>query len=121
MSYGVFLADLGRTSEAEGEYRAAIRLGPDFAPGYINLAELVRTTRNEPEAEQVLRAGLARYPKSPELRYALGLSLTRARRAVEAMAELKQASDLAPQVGLFVYAYALALKTAAGSPPARGY
>jgi predicted CXXCH cytochrome family protein len=109
VSFGVFLADLGRTREAEDEYRAAIRLGPDFSPGYINLAELLRTTASEAEAEQVLRSGLARSPKGAELHYALGLSLVRAQRPAEATAALKQASDLAPHVSRFTYAYALAL------------
>jgi Flp pilus assembly protein TadD len=109
VSFGVFLADLGRTRNAQEEYRAAVRLGPDFVPGYVNLAELMRTAGDEPEAEQVLRQGLARNPRSPELHYALGLSLTRSHRSVPAIAELKQASELAPSVARFTYAYALAL------------
>jgi Flp pilus assembly protein TadD len=43
------------------------------------------------------------------LHYALGLSLTRSHRAADALAELKLASDLAPSVTRFAYAYALAL------------
>jgi Flp pilus assembly protein TadD len=109
VSLGVFLADQGRTSEAENEYRAALRLGPDFPPGYVNLAELLRTTRTESAAEQVLREGIARNPRSAELRYALGLSLTRSNRPTEATAALKSASDLAPDISTFTYAYALAL------------
>ena len=91
-------------------YRAAIRSGPDFVPGYVNLAELLRTTASEAEAERVLRDGLARNPSSAELHYALGLSLTRSHRAEDATAEYKKASDLAPELARFAYAYALALK-----------
>jgi Flp pilus assembly protein TadD len=107
--FGVFLADQGRTSEAENEYRAAIRLGPDFPPGYINLAELVRMTSTEAAAEEVLRSGITRNPRSGDLHYALGLSLTRSNRATEANAALKLASELAPENARFSYAYALAL------------
>jgi tetratricopeptide (TPR) repeat protein len=109
VAFGVFLSDLGRTQEAESEYRSAIHLGPDYVPGYVNLAELVRTTGSETDAERVLREGLAANPQSPDLSYALGLSLTRAHRAADALAALKRASDLAPLVGRFTYAYALAL------------
>lgn len=110
VSLGVFLADQGRTGEAQDEYRAAIRLGPNFVPGYVNLADLLRTTASEAEAERVLRDGLARTPSSAELHYALGLSLTRSHRAADATAAFKRASDLAPEVARFAYAYALALK-----------
>jgi predicted CXXCH cytochrome family protein len=109
VAFGVFLADLGRTREAESENRASIRLGPDFAPGYINLAELFRSAGNETDAEHVLREGLAANPRSADLHYALGLSLTRSHRATEALEELKHASNLDPSVARFAYAYALAL------------
>jgi predicted CXXCH cytochrome family protein len=109
VAVGVFFADQSRAREAADEYQAAIRLGPDFAPGYINLAELLRTTTSETEAERVLRDGLARNPSSAELHYALGLSLTRAHRLGDAVAELKRASDLSPETARFTYGYALAL------------
>jgi predicted CXXCH cytochrome family protein len=109
VAFGVFLTDLGRTQEAETEYRASIRLGSDFAPGYVNLAELLRAAGNETEAEHVLREGVAANPRSADLHYALGLSLTRSHHAADALAELKLASDLAPSVARLAYAYALAL------------
>ena len=109
VGFGVFLADLGRTREAESEYRASIRLGPDFAPGFVNLAELLRREGNETDAEHVLRQGIAENPRNADLHYALGLSLTRSHRAAEALAELNLASSLAPSVARLAYAYALAL------------
>ena len=39
---GSFLARRGRTSEAEAEYKAALRLNPQFAPAAVNLADLYR-------------------------------------------------------------------------------
>jgi predicted CXXCH cytochrome family protein len=110
LALGVFLADQGRTSDALEEYRAAIRSAPDFGPGFVNLADLLRTTASEAEAERVLRDGLARNPSSAELHYALGLSLTRSHHSDEALAAYKKASDLAPDTARFAYAYALALK-----------
>ena len=83
----------GGRAKRKTRYRAAIRLGPDFPPAYVNLAELLRTTRTEPAAEQVLRDGIVRNPRSAELHYALGLSLTRSNRPTEATAALKTASD----------------------------
>jgi Tfp pilus assembly protein PilF len=109
VSLGVFFADQGRAAEAESEYRAAIRLAPDFPPGYVNLAELLRATRTEAEAEQMLRTGLTHVPASADLHFALGLSLVRARRTADATAELQRASDLAPEIGRYAYTYAVAL------------
>jgi predicted CXXCH cytochrome family protein len=109
VSLGVFFADQGRATDAEAEYRAAIRLAPDFPPGYVNLAELLRATRSESDAEQILRAGLTHAPASADLHFALGLSLVRAHRTTDATTELQRASDLAPQVSRYTYTYAVAL------------
>lgn len=112
VSLGVFLTDVGRTHDAEVEYRAAVGLGPDFPPAYVNLAELLRTTGHEPEAEHVLRQGLLQNPASADLHYALGLSLTRSLQTRDAIAELRRAAELAPSIARFTYAYALALHDA---------
>ena len=42
-----FLARRGSTAEAESEYRAALRLNPQFTPAATNLADLFRTLGNE--------------------------------------------------------------------------
>jgi predicted Zn-dependent protease len=76
----------------------------------INLANPMCLIVKEPEAERVLRDGLARSPSSAELHYALRLSLTRSRRAADATVAFKVANDLAPEVARFAYAYALTLK-----------
>jgi hypothetical protein len=39
---GNFLACSGLVSEAEVEYKAALRLSPPYAPAAINLADLYR-------------------------------------------------------------------------------
>jgi predicted CXXCH cytochrome family protein len=106
---GVFYADLGQRAEAADQYRAAIRLAPDFVPAYVNLAELLRTGGDEPGAERALRSGVDRMPANPELHYALALSLTRSRRVAEATRELRRAAELAPDVPRYAYGYALGL------------
>jgi Flp pilus assembly protein TadD len=118
VSLGVFFADLGRVDDAEREYRGAIVLAPDFAPAYVNLAELLRARGDEPAAEATLRSGAARLPANADLQYALGLSLTRSHRAADALAAFAQAAALGPAQVRFRYAYALALNGAGQSAAA---
>jgi Flp pilus assembly protein TadD len=118
VSLGVFFADLGRVDDAEREYRGAIALAPDFAPAYVNLAELLRARGDEPAAEATLRSGAARLPANADLQYALGLSLTRSHRAADALAAFAQAAALGPAEVRFRYAYALALNGAGQSAAA---
>ncbi len=112
VALGVFLTDVGQFDQAADEYRAAIRLGPDFVPGYVDLAELQRTRGDEPSAERTLRMGLARLPADADLHYALGLSLTRSHRSNDALAEFTRATALAPRNLRLTYAHALALNGA---------
>jgi predicted CXXCH cytochrome family protein len=118
LSLGVFFADSGRPDEAEREYRAALAMAPDFAPAYVNLAELLRARGDEPGAETALRAGVTRLPKDADLQYALALSLTRSHRASDALTAFQRAAALAPSDVRFRYAYALALNGAGQSAAA---
>jgi predicted CXXCH cytochrome family protein len=118
LSLGVFFADVGRPDDAAREYRAAIDMAPDFAPAYINLAELQRARGSEPAAEATLRSGVERLPNDAALQYALGLSLTRWHRAADALAAFARAASLAPADVGFRYAYALALNGAGRSAAA---
>jgi len=119
LSLGTFLTEAGKLADGVAEYRAALKLAPTFVPAYVNLADAYRLQADEPRAEQTLREGLAHVPSSADLHYALGLSLARSKQLTGATAELKHASDLAPEVARFAYAYALALdgagQTAAAS------
>ncbi len=105
---GIFYAQLGRTAEALAEYRTAIRLAPRFPIAYINLSDLQREQGQEPDAERTLRDGLAMVPNDAMLHHALGLSLARTGRAVEAVAALRRAAELSDETR-FRYAYAVAL------------
>jgi predicted Zn-dependent protease len=111
---GTFYAELGDLSRAESEFQAAIRLDPFFPPAYVNLADVFRAqqTARDPEAEQVLRSGLAKVPTSAGLHHALGLVLIRLHRLDDARSELQRAARLDPTNVRFGYAYAVALYSA---------
>ena len=77
VNQGNLYVALGRIEEAESAYRQAMEIGPDFVPGYANLADLYRATSRESEGETVLREGLARQPGQIDLTHSLGLNLVR--------------------------------------------
>ncbi|HET7097958.1 MAG TPA: tetratricopeptide repeat protein, partial [Casimicrobiaceae bacterium] len=97
--------------DAEGaiaQYRKAIELDPTFIQAYANLADLYRARGAESESEAALRAGLARNPKAAALQHALGLSLTRQKRTVEATKAFAEAVRLDPANPRYAYVYAVA-------------
>ena len=118
VTLGNFLVRLGRSGEAAAEYRAAIRLAPGMAAGYLYLAELLRGAGQEPDAERTLREGLTRSPRDASLHHALGLSLARTGRVEAAVAELARAAALEPADAGLAYAYAVALHSSGRAPEA---
>jgi len=111
VNLGALEADLGNAQAAEAAYRRAIRLQPQYAPAYVNLADLLRATAREEDAERVLREGLQRIPDVAQLHYALGLSLVRQKRTADALTEFHQAA-LSPDDARYPYVYAVALHDA---------
>jgi tetratricopeptide (TPR) repeat protein len=73
----LFFGERGDAARAEAEYRAALRLQPDFGPAWVNLADLYRALGREADAERALRAGLEQLPRDGGLLHALGLSRVR--------------------------------------------
>src|SRR6185369_8178736 len=63
----------GDPAGAEAALRQAVEIEPNAASAYANLADLLRATDRDPEAEAVLRTGLARQPDAATLHHALGL------------------------------------------------
>jgi predicted CXXCH cytochrome family protein len=118
---GSFYARRGRSGEAEAEYKAALRLSPQFTGAYINLADLYRQTGREDEAEKVLRNAIKVVPSDGELHHALGLSLVRLKRPEDALFELGHAADLDRHNPRYAYIYAVALHSAGRQPEAIAY
>jgi Flp pilus assembly protein TadD len=106
---GNFFARRGLTADAENEYRAGLRLSPQYAPAAINLADLYRQLHRDNDAENVLRSAIASSPRDAGLHHALGLTLTRQKRPADALSELRTASEIEPDRSRYAYVYAVAL------------
>jgi predicted CXXCH cytochrome family protein len=109
---GNFLARRGLLSDAETEYKAAVRLSSAYAPAAINLADLYRQLSRDGEGEKVLRAAIAASPRDAGLHHALGLALTRLKRREESLGELRHAAELDPERARYAYVYAVGLHSA---------
>jgi Flp pilus assembly protein TadD len=111
VTLGAFEARLGRVDVAETAYRTAIALQPQFAPSYVNLADLLRATGRDAEGERVLRDGLGVVPAlgRPSLQHALGLQLVRAKRYDEAMMSLRLATEGDADNARYAIVYGVAL------------
>jgi tetratricopeptide (TPR) repeat protein len=103
-------AELGRLDDAERAYKAAIEVGPYFLPAYVNLADLYRTRGRDSEAEATLRKGLEGGDNGG-LYHSLGLTLVRLGRTQEALAALRRAHELEPNVPRNAYVYGVALNS----------
>jgi Flp pilus assembly protein TadD len=111
VTLGAFEARLGRADVAEAAYRTSIQLQPQFAPAYVNLADLLRATGRDAEGAQVLRDGLGAVPANgrPSLQHALGLHLVRAKRYADAMVWLRQAAEGDAGNARYAFVYGVAL------------
>ena len=99
----------GDLEQAEEAYSRALELDPLFPTTYINLADLYRMQGRDAEGERVLRQAVALYPDSGDIRHALGLSLVRLQRPVEALEELRLAAEMMPESARYAYVYGVAL------------
>jgi Flp pilus assembly protein TadD len=107
-----------RPTDAEVEYRTALRLDPNFIPGLTNLADLDRMRGQEQLGEELLRKALEIDPKSADVRHSLGLLLVRQHNYAEALVQLRQASELAPDNARYAYVYAIALNSTSAASQA---
>jgi Flp pilus assembly protein TadD len=104
-----FLAQRQQAAEAEAEYKAALKLSPQFVPAAINLADLYRALGRGDDGVQVLREAITAVPQDAGLHYALGLALVRQKKNDEALSELQRATQLAPDRAHYAYVYAVGL------------
>jgi len=116
---GALHAARGEANAARAEYEKAIELDGTFYPATISLAELTRALGDEAGGETILRKALATSPAEGLLHHALGLSLIRQRRLVDAIGELAEATRLAPESARFAYVYAVALHDTGDAERAR--
>jgi predicted CXXCH cytochrome family protein len=106
---GNFYARRGLTADAESEYKAALRLSPQYTPAVINLVDLYRQLGRDSEGESVLRTAITSSSQDGGLHHALGLTLTRQKRTNDALDEFRTASELEPDRSRYAYVYAVAL------------
>jgi predicted CXXCH cytochrome family protein len=106
---GSFYARRGLAADAENEYKAGLRLSPQYAPAAINLADLYRQLGRDGDAETVLRTAIASSRQDAGLHHALGLTLTRQKRPDDALAEFRTATEIEPDRSRYAYVYAVAL------------
>lgn len=119
LNLGLVASAVGDAAQAEQSYQTALRLQPDFAPAYANLADLYRALGRDDDGEAHLRAGIAAAPDSAALSYALGLLLIREQRLPEALPQLARAVALAPSEPRYPFVQALALEQAGETDQAR--
>jgi predicted CXXCH cytochrome family protein len=98
-------------AEAEAEYRTALRLDAGFVPALANLADLDRMRGQDQQGAELLRKALAIEPSNADVRHSLGLLLVRQHNYAEALSQLRQASELAPDNVRYAYVYAVALNS----------
>ena len=84
-NWGVFLEEHSRSSEAEGAYREAARLAPDWSDPRYNLAGILAASGRLSEAIEEYRAALAIRPDDPRAVLNLGYALYQAGRHAEAV------------------------------------
>jgi Flp pilus assembly protein TadD len=106
---GNFYVRRGLTDDAESEYKAALRLSPQYAPAAINLADLLRQMGRDRDGENVLTTAIQISPHDAGLHYAVGLALTREKRQDNALVEFRTATELEPDRSRYAYVYAVAL------------
>jgi predicted CXXCH cytochrome family protein len=109
LNIGLLYVDLGEADKAQAAYRSALTRFPQFAPAYVNLADLYRTQGDDKHAEQILRDGLMRVNDGADLHHALGLLLVRTKRYDAAVTELGRAAHDRPDDARYAYVYGVAL------------
>jgi tetratricopeptide (TPR) repeat protein len=111
LNLGLLETRLRHPTEAEDQYRTALRLDHNFTPALVNLADLDRMRGLNQEGVELLRKAMAIDPNNADIHHSLGLALVRQHNYADAIPELRQASELAPGNARYAYVYAIALNS----------
>jgi tetratricopeptide (TPR) repeat protein len=112
LNLGLLETRLRHPTEAENQYRTALRLDQNFTPALVNLADLDRMRGLNQEGVDLLRKAVAIDPNNADIHHSLGLALVRQHNYADAIPELRHASELAPDNARYAYVYAIALNSA---------
>ena len=118
LNLGLLETRLRHPTEAENQYRTALRLDQNFTPALVNLADLDRMRGLNQEGVDLLRKAMAIDPNNADIHHSLGLALVRQHNYADAIPELRQASELAPENSRYAYVYAIALNSIGASAQA---
>jgi Flp pilus assembly protein TadD len=88
-----------------------LRLDQNFTPALVNLADLDRMRGLDQEGVELLRKATSIDPNNADIRHSLGLALVRQHNYADALPELRQASEFAPDNARYAYVYAIALNS----------
>jgi Flp pilus assembly protein TadD len=119
LNLGLLKTRRQQTSEAEAEYRTALRLDPKFVPALVNLADLNRQRGMDKEGAEQLRTAIAIEPNNAAIKHSLGLLLVRQRNYAEALPLLRDAATLDPDNARYAYVYAVALNSTGSAAEAK--
>ncbi|HEY8008624.1 MAG TPA: multiheme c-type cytochrome [Methylocella sp.] len=111
LNLGLLETRVGHPTEAETQYRTALRLDQTFTPALVNLADLDRMRGLNQEGVELLRKAMAIDPNNADIHHSLGLALVRQHNYADAIPELRHASELAPGNARYAYVYAIALNS----------
>src|SRR5271166_2362445 len=120
LNLGLLDTRRARQTEAEAEYRTALRLDPNFVPAMMNLADLDRMRGMDTQGAELLRKAIAIEPQNADVTHSLGLFLVRQHNHAEAVPLLRRAAELAPDNIRYGYVYAIALNSTGAPDQARG-
>ena len=104
-NYGATLQQIGRLDEAEKEYKAALRVDPNYAKVHVNMALLSMSKSKLEEAKKYYESAIQLDPHAGEVHSGYAYLLERLGRAGEARAEYENAIRLSPKSARLFYAY----------------
>jgi len=102
----------GRIDEAVADYQRALKLDPQFAGAYVNLADAWRAQVKDADGEALLRRGLVVLPDAAALHHALGLLLVRKGDKAQGVEELARSANLDADNTRYAYVLAIGLQSA---------